>query len=120
MIPVPKSSHGYGMPAYLPDNFMSAEEVRAIGERSLGLESQSACSVCGRYPYRGVEKAHILRRGMGGKPKGTTGPTLRLCHACHYHVDNTAGETLAIRRDGMVCLVTESGDVRETGVAVWS
>jgi hypothetical protein len=54
---------------------------------------------------------------MGGKPKGTTGPTLRLCPECHDHVDEHGAVTLAIRRsDRMVCLVTSDGAVSETGV----
>lgn len=116
--PVPKTSFSYGFPSFLPAAFMSADEVRAIGERDLWKDNVR-CSLCGEPPdWRGLEKAHILRRGMGGKPKGTTGPTLRLCATCHDHVDENGDVTLAVRRsDGMVCLVDdETGQVTETGV----
>jgi len=116
MRPVPKTSAGYGFPSYLPDDFMSAEEVRALGERDLGA-GETTCCLCGKKPWHGLEKAHILRKGLGGKPKGTTGPTRRLCPDCHDHVDEHGDVTLAIRRsDRMVCLVMETGEVTETGV----
>lgn len=119
MRPVPKTSAGYGMPAYLPPGFMSADEVRALGERDL-WKSHGLCSLCGKpADWRGLERAHIVRKGSGGKPKGTTGPTLRLCAKCHDHVDEHGDVTLAVRRsDRMVCLVTSDGDVTETGVVV--
>jgi len=48
-----------------------------------------------------------VRRGLGGKRKGTTGPTVRLCYRCHHEkLDAHADQTLAIRRDGAVCWLT--------------
>jgi hypothetical protein len=100
--PVPKSSHGYGLPGYLPDEYLNVEETLALGELDLYVY-ETRCSCCGEPPdWRGLQKAHIVRRGLGGK-KGSTGPTLRLRAACHEYLDTHADETPAIRRDGAVC-----------------
>ena len=116
MNPHPKSSSGYGLPAFLSADYLTADETRALGERDLWRDHTR----CGNPPdWRGLERAHIIRRGMGGKPSGTTGPTLRLCADCHHNIDHNASVTMAVRRrDMMVCIVNRNGDVTETGVTV--
>ncbi|MEN6431064.1 MAG: hypothetical protein ABFC80_09540 [Coriobacteriales bacterium] len=108
---------GYGLPYWLPDEYMTAEETRALGELDLWA-SHMYCSWCGKSPdYRGLQRAHIARKGMGRRPKGTTGPSLRLCARCHYEVDHDADVTMAVRRsDRMVCIVWHDGRCYETGV----
>lgn len=102
MNPIPKSSHGYGLPSRLPAEYLNVEETLALGELDL-FAYEMRCSCCGGTPdWRGLQRAHIVRRGLGGK-KGSTGPTLRLRAECHEYLDTHADETLAIRRDGSVC-----------------
>ena len=104
MNPLPKSSHGYGLPSWLPDEYLNVEETLALGELDLYVY-ETRCSCCGGSPdWRGLQKAHIVRRGLGGK-KGSTGPTLGLRASCHEYLDTYADETLAIRRDGAVCFL---------------
>jgi len=107
MRPVPKSSHGYGLPEWLPAEFLNVEETLGLGELDLWV-SDMRCSRCANPPdWRGLERAHIVRRGLGGKRKGTTGPTLRLCYRCHHEdLDAHSDQALAIRRDGAVCWLT--------------
>jgi len=113
----PKTSSGYGLPCWLPSDYLTADETRALGELDLWA-SQTTCSCCGKAPdYRGLQRAHIIRKGMGGRPKGTTGPTLRLRARCHYEIDNNGDVTMAVRRsDMMVCIVKRDGSCHETGV----
>ena len=86
---------GYGLPAWLDTNvYLNAEETRALGEFEYGR--REACSRCGQSGK--TEGAHIVRKGMGGKPKGTTGPRVVLCFECHDLLDDHANLTLAVKR----------------------
>ena len=87
---------GYGLPAWLDTRvYLSADETRAMGEWDRG--NSRYCSRCGVSGHH-TERAHIVRKGAGGKPKGTTGPTVRLCVECHDLLDDHANKTLAVKR----------------------
>ena len=98
---------GYGLPAWLPDDYLNAEETRALGEFEYGV--RGVCSFCGRHGI--TEGAHVVRKGAGGKPKGTTGPRVVLCVLCHDDVDDHANRCLAVRRDGRPVMLTHSAGV---------
>jgi hypothetical protein len=62
-----------------------------------------------------MEGAHVVRKGAGGKPKGTTGPRVVLCVLCHDDVDDHANRCLAVRHDGRPVMLTHSAG----GVTEW-
>lgn len=100
---VPKTSGSYGQVVWLPGGFLSADATRALGELDL-FAADEHCALC--HAWAPLQRGHIIRKGLGGRPKGSTGPTLRLCEPCHTRVDRHGSETLAVSEDGEVCLLS--------------
>jgi hypothetical protein len=90
-----------GMPWWLPAEYMTASETIALGELDVG--DPRACGWCDALGP--TERAHIVRKGAGGKK--LSGPTRRLCKKHHMYLDSAnLGYHLAVRcSDRMVCLL---------------
>lgn len=102
---------GYGLPWWLDtDVYLSADEVRSLGTFCLGSPGDR-CPVC--MERVATDRAHIARKGIGGSKH--EGPSIALCRECHTGsdgLDRQEGWTIAIRRDGQVCVVEASGSWR--------
>jgi len=97
---------GYGLPAWLDtDEYMTADEVRALGETE-HMQPSRVCPVC--CSMRATDRAHVVRKGMGGKPKGTTGPTVMVCRTCHEAVDRHEDASFAVKRDSRALVLLTS------------
>lgn len=61
------------------------------------MGSPLRCCKCKR--WGSTEKAHVVRKMMGGRRQGRSGPTVRLCPACHDDVDEHGNKTMAVRKE---------------------
>ena len=104
---------GHGLPWWLPEGFLNVERTLALGEMDLYLDPGLNCPACvAGIPKKGhihgiMDPAHIVNKGMGGRKKGCSGPTVRICRPHHdlLHFSNDGIQRcMAIRdTDGAVC-----------------
>ncbi len=98
---------GYGLPYWLDtEKYLSADETRALGEVVVGQSWR--CSRPGCTEWRKIERAHVVRKGAGGKKKGTTGPTVCMCDPHHDEIDeHRASLTMAVERGTLRVVLLE-------------
>jgi hypothetical protein len=109
---------GLGLPGWLPtDVYLTADETRNLPphRRSNGSGFCLRCERLPSGPTFHLEGAHIVRKMMGGRGDGRTGPTVELCPACHHELDADAQQTMAVRRDSraVVWLTKRDGEITE-------
>jgi len=103
---------GYGLPWWLPAEYLSADETRALGEPLVG-RNDGRCCICTVNPA--TDGAHVIRKGMGGRQDNLPqGPIVGLCRPCHTGpegVDRKGNQTMAVRDDGRIDLLVEHDGV---------
>lgn len=110
---------GSGLPIWLDtEHYLSADETRQLPSTDIQSPfGRSLCLLCAALRLKQntpTQKAHVARKQMGGRKKGTDGPQARLCLPCHHGVDNDVSQTLAIRRsdNALVHLIDYGKTVR--------